>query len=156
MAMIKNDNGAITFEINIVNNEYLVIGTNENESWLPITASFMCNKEIQWIYDSNAKATLSLREVQLLINEINAIVTSKMQGKTIKDYEFYSIESYFIIKIIEAMESDIVEMEIWLNVGTNTNGLKCGYDVGYRFNVGISELSKFSNELKVELNIALA
>lgn len=63
-------------------------------------------------------------------------------------YTFNSSESFFEFKLEVIPEDSVIEIELWINVGSQTMGKISGFDEGVRFVTNKEELNNFLREFK--------
>lgn len=103
-------------------------------------------------YPIHFGATFSLLELENFIALLIHLIEQKRTSLTIKNYEFTTLERYFDIKFSDALEEELIELEIWLNQGVLTKGHSHGFDRGFRFTVELTQLESFKQSLTQQLN----
>ena len=59
-------------------------------------------------------------------------------------------EAFFELKLETVPEDNVIEMEIWINVGNQTNGRLYGYDEGIRFISEEKSIIQFLTDIRQE------
>src|SRR5699024_8139198 len=108
----------------------------EFENWIPFELSLFVEKERYEYLEENG-ATLTLYEIKNLIYSFDKIVNEKYNDLNIEKYEFNSSEGFFELIVDETYEEDQVYIEMWINMGTYSEGMSFGYDKGFRFVVSV-------------------
>lgn len=104
------------------------------------------NEKEEFTKDLNM--TFSQYEVLYLIKNLKRSLTNFLRFNEFKDIFFNSSEAYFELNILYGGALDEIEVEIWLNLASLTNGKITGYDKGYRFVTDVKEIEKFMLELE--------
>ena len=65
-----------------------------------------------------------------------------------KKVHFFSSESFSEFAFTTIPEDNVIEMEVWINMGTKSNGKFFGYDEGVKFIINSSDLNEFRLALK--------
>ena len=102
------------------------------------------------IIGEDIKATVTLYEIKDFIQGLERVL-EYLDAQENYIYEFNSSESFFGIRLEIIPEDNIVEIELWINVGNQSQGEICGFDEGVRFVSNKKEISKFLVGLKQEL-----
>ncbi|MFD1884162.1 WapI family immunity protein [Paenibacillus wenxiniae] len=157
MFVLQNPEKTITLSLNLNNNKFLDINLEREdfENWVP----FVFHLDIDHArlsYVEEDGATFSLYELKRLLVDIEAILQRKHAGLEIERYEFSSCECYFDMVFYDTLEEGFVYMEVWINIGSHSNGQSFGYDKGVRFVASLSELENFKNGINMQLNVLLA
>ncbi|MCP4112899.1 MAG: hypothetical protein GY749_46470, partial [Desulfobacteraceae bacterium] len=64
----------------------------------------------------------------------------KKKGKTIENYDFCSCEAYFEMSVYDPFEKNELYIDLWINMGSLTDGTVHGYDKGFRFTVTLDSM----------------
>ena len=92
---------------------------------------------------------MTVYEINKLISGFESILQNLQQQKeTI--FKFYSTEAFFELKLETVPEDNVIEMEIWINVGNQTNGRLYGYDEGIRFISEEKTIIQFLTDIRQE------
>ncbi len=92
---------------------------------------------------------MTVYEINKLISGFESILQNLQQQKeTI--FKFYSTEAFFELKLETVPEDNVIEMEIWINVGNQTNGRLYGYDEGIRFISEEKSIIQFLTDIRQE------
>lgn len=152
MALISNNEKNIRFEINLLKNEYLDLmeSRTDFENWVPFELYFD-NGVDSLGYLVGDGATFSYYEVKSMLAHFEEIIILKSNGRGFEKYEFSSSQRYFDLVLYDPLEENEIFIELWINIGTMTNGEVYGYDKGYRFVVSLDSMSSFSNELRKQI-----
>ncbi len=152
MAKMSNTENNISFIINLLNNNSLDIKrTRDNcENWIPFELFLNVDGE-EYNYSSEARATFTLFELRRLLNGLQELISRKQKGHTIEKFEFYSSEAYFDIIFYDPLEENMISVEVWIKIGTYTNGKSFGYNKGFQFEVYLDNLEAFTAEMKEQL-----
>lgn len=153
MSNLKNEEKNISLSINLKNNKFLDINwqREDYENWIPFTFSLNVENE-NFCYSEESGATLTLYELKHLVTTIEGIIEKKNANSTIERYEFSSSECYFDLIFFDTFERNLVYLEVWVNIGSYSEGVSFGYDKGFRFVVTLESLEKFKNEINLQLN----
>ena len=92
--------------------------------------------------------TLTQYEILILMKKLKRNLVSYVKYDDFTDIFFNSSESYFELNILYGGAFDEIEVEIWLNLASLTNGRLSGYNKGYRFITNIEEIEKFTKLLE--------
>ncbi len=65
-----------------------------------------------------------------------------------RSYTFNSSESFFELRLEAIPEDNVIEIELWINLGSQTNGKISGFDEGVRFVTRKEELNDFFKGFK--------
>lgn len=150
MAKIINLERNLQLEIQLKSNDMLDIDPerSDNENWVPFTLCLDLPDRHSAIQE-NVKATMTISEIKDLIYGIEN-VKAYMDGKGDCIYTFDSSESFFGLRFESIPEDDVIEIELWINVGNQTDGKIFGFDEGVRFVVSIETINDFLMSLKEE------
>jgi len=131
MPKLNNIEGNILLEINLLNNDFLDVDEErqDSENWIPFEFVLNVPRE-KYVYTPDMGATFSVYEIKSLIEKFEQIAENKLSKKSFEKFEFSSSESYFDIIVDDPLEDGEIYMEIWLNIGTITDGELSGYDKG--------------------------
>ncbi|MDQ0224428.1 WapI family immunity protein [Metabacillus niabensis] len=156
MAVLINDEKNVKMTLNFIANRFLHYEDSREdfENWIPFELLLTVEKE-SYEYLEKRGATFTLLEAKNLINNLDKIVSEKSGNLNIEKYQFSSSEGFFELAVDETYEDDQVYIELWINVGTYSDGRSFGYDKGFRFVVSVSVLEDFSVGLKSQLNSIL-
>lgn len=150
LANILNLERNLKFEICLEENDMFDYRPErcDYENWIPFTLHLNLPNRCSMI-DESTKATMTVFEIKKLIKGIeNVLIHLENQKNCI--YSFNCSESFFDLKLETILEDNVIEIELWINVGNQTNGMIHGYDDGVRFVTGIDELNKFLRDFKKE------
>lgn len=147
MAKIVNLEGNLEFEIWLKRNDMLDYNSKSDyENWIPFTLCLILPDRISRIEES-VKAAMTAFEIKNLLNGIeHVLVHLERRKKCI--YTFNSSESFFELKLEVIPEDSVIEIELWINVGSQTMGKISGFDEGVRFVTNKEELNNFLREFK--------
>lgn len=126
----------IVFEININN----TVG-----EWIEFTGKLITPcKTI--IIEKDINATINVNEVKVLQTKISNLYKSCVERR---DYRisFCCMEAYFEMIMENISIDELVEVEVWLNMGAITNGKVFGYDDGTRFVIDYNTVKGMCIEL---------
>ncbi|MFJ6207367.1 hypothetical protein [Lysinibacillus sp. NPDC092081] len=154
MANLINEEKNILFSLSVMKNEYLDFAYEREdfENWIPFTFSFDVENE-SFCYSEERGSTLTLYEIRNLLSSIEDIVNEKVANSEIERSEFSSSECYFDLIFYDTYEPNLVYIEVWINIGSYSDGDSYGYDKGFRFVVSVDRLKSFKNELTQQLNL---
>ncbi len=150
MAKIINLEDNLEFELCLKRNDMLDYNPqrNEFENWIPFTL-YVHLPDRCCVIDEDVKVTMTVSEINNFINGIeNVLVHLDKQENCI--YKYYNSESFFELSLEVIHEDDVVEIELWFNVGNQTKGSICGFDEGVRWITSKAELNKFIRIFKCE------
>lgn len=152
MAYIYNLEKNAYYKLEFINNEMLEINNikSDKEKWIPFIMSLHSPTKVSEISEES-RATMTFYEINNLINGIDIILDCLKKQKKYS-FNFCCIETFFEIRLENIIEDDVVEVEVWINLGTQTNGSIYGYDEGIRFVTSEKELDIFSNDLKENIS----
>lgn len=150
---IKNVEKNVKMTFNFISNQFLdIINSREKfENWIPFELILTVENE-RYEYLEDKGATLNLCEINDLIRTLDQIVNTKSNNKIIEKYHFSSLKGFFELIVDETYEKEMVYIEIWINIGTYSDGKTYGYDKGFRFVVSVPVFKNFCSELKAQLN----
>src|SRR5699024_7893100 len=156
MATFVNKENNVKVILNLLANSFLDLKHNREdfENWIPFELSLFVEEERYEYLEENG-ATLTLYEIKNLIYSFDNIVNEKYKDLNIEKYEFNSSEGFFELIVDETYEEDQVYIEMWINMGTYSNGMSFAYDKGFRFVISVTELEDFTSGLKSQLNSIL-
>ncbi|MEK5389037.1 hypothetical protein NSQ59_01460 [Margalitia sp. FSL K6-0131] len=154
MANLINEEKNILFSLSIRKSKYLDFSYDREdfENSIPFTFSFDVENE-SFCYPEEKGATLTLYEIRKLLSSIEDIVNKKGANSEIERFEFSSSECYFDLIFYDTYEPNLVYIEVWINIGSYSDGASYGYDKGFRFVVNVDRLKSFKNELTQQLNL---
>lgn len=152
MAEMFNIEKNISFVINLLNNELLdvEISRDDIQNWIPFEFLLNVNGE-EYNYLTKDGATFSLFELKRLLYGFQDIINQKKNGQNIGKFEFCSFENFFDIILSDPLEENMVSIEIWVNIGTLTNGKSFGYNKGFQFEVYVDILESFTTDIMEQL-----
>src|SRR5699024_2502221 len=153
MAVLVNEEKNVKINLNFIANSFLDLKHNREdfENWIPFELSLFVEKERYEYLEENG-ATLTLYEIKNLIYSFDKIVYEKYNDLNIEKYEFNSSEGFFDLIVDKTYEEDQVYIEIWMNMGTYSEGMPFGYDKSFKYVVSVDELGNFNSGLKAQLN----
>lgn len=156
MPRIMNTEKNILLEVNLLSNPYLDIDFSREdfENWIPFDLN-ICIEEERYSYNPESGATFTLYELSSLITQLNNIIKLKSEKSEIKKVLFSSSEGYFDLTIYDPLEENLVGLEVWINMGTLTQGKSCGYNKGIQFDAQLKEIKVFTEQLTEQLNLIL-
>ena len=123
---------------------------SDKEKWIPFIMSLHSPTKVSEISEES-RATMTFYEINNLINGIDIILDCLKKQKKYS-FNFCCIETFFEIRLENIIEDDVIEVEVWINLGPQTNGSIYGYDEGIRFVTSEKELDIFSNDLKENIS----
>lgn len=149
MPRLNNIENNILLEINLLNNSFLDISDTRGdfENWIPFEFILDVEGDI-YSYNDNIGATFTVYEIKNLISNFESIIKGKKNSSSVEEFEFYSCEGFFEMIVSDPLEENQVSISIWINIGIMTGGETYGYDKGFRFDIPLSSLISFSDELK--------
>ena len=151
MPYLTNLENNLRLELNFIRNYLFEFDSKEDyEKWIPFTLSVILPKRSIMI-DEDARAAMSVYEIRNLVCGIENIL-EKLTEQISSSFEFYSGESFFGLKLEIIPEDIVVEVELWINVGSQTQGKIYGYDEGVRFATNERALREFLIGIKQELS----
>lgn len=152
MPKIFNTEKNISLEVNLLNNAFLDIDSSREpfENWIPFEFSLHIEEE-EYNYLSEAGATFTLYELRNCISNFEDAIDKKKNGFKAERYEFCSSEGHFDIIISDPLEENLLSFEIWINIGSLTNGESFGYNKGFRFDVQLDNFIFFTLNIKQQL-----
>ena len=152
MPKLYNKGNDIALEINLIKNDFLDVqkSRHDYENWVPFEFVLNVAGE-EYAYKSQLGATFSVYEIHNLIISFEEIAEKKLYKQSFEKFEFSSSECYFDIIVYDPFEDEEIYTDIWINMGTISNGETSGYDKGFRFVVKLDSFLKFTRGLKVQL-----
>lgn len=152
MPKMYNTEENILLQINLLNNQFLDIelSRSDDENWIPFEFFLRVEGE-EYSYLSQVGATFTLYELRKLILNLWNVIDKKRNGYTIERYGFYCFERYFDIIVKDPLEENLISLEVWINMGAFTGGESFGYNRGFEFDVYLSDIELFMNDLKNQL-----
>ncbi|HBY20244.1 MAG TPA: hypothetical protein DEG71_04435, partial [Clostridiales bacterium] len=123
------------------------LSRNDFENWIPFELSLKTENE-EYHYEQEKGATFTLYELKEFITKFQDIINSKKNGCKVYKFEFSSSEAYFDIILKDPLEENLITIEIWINIGSITNGKFFGYDKGFRFDVSLNGFELFTSSIK--------
>lgn len=153
MPLMENLEKNILLEINLVNNSQLDIKTSRSdiENWVPFTFLFEVLQD-KYVYDEKAKATFTLYEIKKLVSEFKKIIHLKQNNQSFDTFKFFNLESNFGLNIYDPLEENEIGIDVWINMGTYTNGKIHGFNKGFSFEVSLESLFQFTTQLSLQLD----
>lgn len=123
---------------------------NKYESWVPFTLClYLPDRHSMIREDINAEMTVF--EIEHLVCGIKDVL-AHLERQENYVYVYNSSESYFELKLEVISEDNVVEVEVWINVGNQTNGKIFGFDEGARFITDKVELAVFLEKFTKDLS----
>ena len=148
LASIINLEGNLKFELCFLRNDMFDYRPERSnfENWVPFILCLNLPNRYTIIGESS-KAIMTIFEVDKLINGVKSVLS---HVKTRKNgiYMFNSSEGYFELKLETIPVDNVIEFELWINVGIQTKGEIYGYDEGVRFVTGTNALNRFITDLQ--------
>lgn len=148
MADIINLEKNLKFEICFQRNDMYDYNPERSdyENWIPFTLGLnLPNRHIR--IEENTKATMTICEIKNLICGIDNVLVHMESGENCV-YTFNSSESFFELKLDVIPEDNVIEIELWINIGSQTRGKIFGFDEGVRFITYKDELNNFFEDFK--------
>lgn len=90
---------------------------------------------------------MTIFEIKKLIYGIDNVL-AHVESRENGVYTFNSSESFFELKLEVIPEDNVIEIELWINVGIQTKGKYSGFDEGVRFVISKDELNNFFEDFK--------
>lgn len=148
MANIINLEENLEFEICFKRNDMFDYNPERSdyENWVPFTLGLNLPNRHSRI-EENAKATMTIFEIKKLIYGIENVL-AYMESRENCLYTFNSSESFFELKLEVIPEDNVIEIELWINVGIQTKGKYSGFDEGVRFVISKDKLNNFFEDFK--------
>ena len=145
MAVLYSQERNIKVSIEICHNQNYDVLENRTdyENWIPFSFNLntpTLNRNI------NEDSTFTLFEIKNFIKNSKELCITKN-----KKIDFCTLEAYFEMIVNPICEDDELEIVLWLNVGTITNGEHYGYKEGCLFYTSIDKYKRFIEELESEL-----
>ncbi|BCJ92675.1 hypothetical protein acsn021_02440 [Anaerocolumna cellulosilytica] len=157
MPKIVNKEKNVILELNLLNNTYLDIDflREDFENWIPFDFALYVENEI-YRYPPENGATFTLYELRNLITQLNKIIILKKEKLEIEKYLFSSLEGYFDLILYDPLEEDALSLEVWINMGTLTEGKSYGYNKGFQFDAELKQVKEFTKQLTEQFNKILS
>lgn len=152
MPKISNTESNVCLKLNLVKNDSMdfVKSRPDFMNWIPFDLELRIEGEVLK-HHKDVSTTFSIRELKFLIQQLNEAVRIKTEGKFLNEQlEYVSSENLFELTLHETNEENLVELELWFNMGSLTNGKSFGFSKGYRFVSDIESLASFVNDLKIQ------
>ena len=155
MAEIKNIEGNVKIEICLIRNEMFDYDSQRSdfENWIPFVLSITLPNRCSKI-DEDAKAVMTVYELKNLIHGFEKIMRY-LENRENYNYNYRNSESYFEINLESVIEDNVLEMELWINVGNQTKGKFYGFDEGIRIVIKKDDLVAFINDLRTSFDDAI-
>lgn len=145
MARMININKKVTFELKPLSNKIQILYEEDFKNWIGFSMQLKTLTECIG-YSEEDCMMLSVSEVKNILNRLNNILSKE------DFFEYYSIERFFDLFIRKCKyEADVYETELWINMGTYTDGKEYGYDKGFKFYINKDTLQNFYNNLYDEI-----
>lgn len=119
---------------------------SDKENWIPFVLLIKL-PDRNCMIGEDVKAAMTVFEIKKLICGFENIL-EHLECCECFSYKFCSSESYFELKLEVIPEDDVIEMEVWINVGSQTGGKIFGFDEGIRFVVDKRHLTDFCRNFK--------
>jgi hypothetical protein len=157
MANLENEERNISLSIDLINNKFLDVDLQREdyENWIPFILSLNLENE-SYNYSEASGAALTIYEIERLLSLIEEMIEKKENNRVIEKYEFSSSECYFDLIFFDTFEVNLIYVEVWINIGSYTEGETFGYDKGFRFVVDLNSLGNFKNKINSQLNLLRA
>lgn len=151
LAYIKNLENNLSLEISFKRNEMFDYNPQRDdyENWIPFILCLTLPRKSS-VIDEDANATMTVYEIKNLINGIEEVL-EKLNAPNNYTYEFYSSEGFFGLELETIPEDNVIEVELWINTGSQTKGEVYGYDEGVRFVSDGKGLNDFLVGIKQEM-----
>ncbi len=148
LANIINLERNLEFEIYLSKNDMLDYNPERSdyENWVPFTLHLNLPNRNSMI-EEDAKATMTVFEIKNLLHGIESVLFH-LESKENYIYTFNSSESFFELRLEAIPEDNVIEIELWINLGSQTNGKISGFDEGVRFVTRKEELNDFFKDFK--------
>ena len=148
LAKIINLERNLEFKIYLRNNTIFDYNSERNdyENWIPFLLHLVLPTRIITI-DENMKATMTIFELKNLIQGLENILEYLNNQKNFL-YKFVNSESFFELNVESIPEDNVIEFELWINIGNQTGGKIYGFDEGVRFISTKKELDNFLVDVK--------
>ena len=117
------------------------------ESFIPFELAINIREE-KYEFKKDLYMTFTQYEVLTLIKKLKRSLINFFGYRNFIDIFFNSSESYFDLNILYGEAFDEIEVEIWLNLASLTNGKINGYNKGYRFVTDVEKIGKFTKALE--------
>lgn len=117
------------------------------EKWVPFVLNLSTVEKTVAISEA-MQAQMTIFEVEKIYNGLKNLL-SDMGDKEGRHLTHYSSESFFEVSFEYLLEDECFEVEIWFIVAEYLESKIQGYDMGFRFIVGKSEMEKFTKELYI-------
>lgn len=152
MPQITNIEGNVSFELNLINNDFLDIDKlrPDFENWIPFEFN-LCVEEDIFSYSSEDGATFTLYELKDGIEKFGNIINKKLNHISFDKEAFNCLECYFDFMVSDSLEENLISVDLWINTGALTNGKSFGYNFGFQFDVNINQFNTFIESIKNQL-----
>lgn len=150
MPVITNAESNITLKIDLVHSDSLDMDSSRPDfmNWIPFNLIMNVNGEIL-TYSSDVLPAFSVVELRYLVKRLNEAINVKRNHELIvESLKFVSSENLFELTLHETQEKNLIEFELWFNMGSLTNGEVYGFSKGFRFVSCLKSLVSFTRELE--------
>ncbi|MBD0380178.1 WapI family immunity protein [Paenibacillus sedimenti] len=162
MPTIWNKEKNVFLSIDLLNNAKVDIQVDRPDfmNWVPFKFTLDLYNETYYLPINEYSPTFNVWEIEKIINGLEEIIYA-MNTNTLdnpnedrfKPFEHFCSEVYFEIKVFETLETDLINIEIWLTMAEFTNGDISDYNKGFRFIVHLKVLEEFLNGLKKQYKL---
>lgn len=155
MVKLTNRENNIVMEINLIKDERFDVEADrpDFENWIPFTFDFTVEEKEIYSYTEEHGATFSAEDIKFMITRFERAIEDKSKGIELKRIGWAPIEMYFNMELYESYKQNEICFEIWITVGTLTDGKSQGYNRGFEFFVTTEALKSFVDEMKKELEV---
>lgn len=156
MPKIVNTEGNVSFELNLINNDFLNIDKSRSdlENRIPFELNLCVEKDVFSCF-SEGGATFNVFELKDAIVKFREIINKKLTNHvSFNEKAFSCLEycfNYFTFIVYDSMEENLLSIDLWINTEKLTNGRAIGYKRGYQFDVYLSEFRAFIGLIESQL-----
>lgn len=152
MPTLKNLDNNIKLGIDLVRNQFWNVdeARPDFENWVPFVMKLECGDE-RYEFSNEIGATFSHYELTKLLSDLGGVIDEKSRGNSFDSIEFNTSERYFDLLVHDPLEPDLAQIELWICIGSLTEGRNSGYDKGFRFEVNVEALQTLITGLSLQL-----
>lgn len=145
MISLTNLEANVKLEFSFLNDLPVDLNSIESkfEKWIPYTL-YLSTPERNIAISRDVHAFMTIYEIEKIYNGIRTL--SNVIDKEDKRFTHYNSEGFFEISVEYLHIDECFSVELWLIAAEYPGGKLEGYDAGFRFMVGKSEMLSFLNQ----------
>ena len=156
LASIKNLEKNLIMSLNLMTSQMLDYNPQRSdyENWISFTL-ILNSPDKNYKIDEIEKGEMTVFETKNLLNGIKNLLNHLENNKRFI-YKFNSSEAFFDLELEGIPEDDLIEIILWINIGSQTQGKLYGFDKGVRFATDKESLGTFLSEINEDyLNLGI-